>query len=119
MWNSTRVWRRRSPGEAGHGKIEAAPKKVRRAAFATKARPKFFEHAISVNHSAPEAVGILRIVRAMFLVLVECDRVFDLVRDHVDLHPQLQLIQRSHHRFVEIRDAARLELDDALTAIAF
>ena len=113
------VRRRQPTGKPCHRKIEAAPKEMHRAAFAAKPRAKFFEDTIGLNKCAPEPVRVFRIVRPMHLVFVERNRIGNFVRQVVDLHGQLELIERAHHCFVEVGDTLRPELDCFDRAIVF
>ena len=93
MRNAARMRRRRPPGKTGHGQIEAAPEKMHRTAFAAKTRPELLEDAVALNKDAPEAIGILAVVRTVFFIFIKRDRVFDLVRHLVDGHRQTQFVE--------------------------
>src|SRR5438477_3244653 len=119
MRNAAGMLRCSASGKTRHREIGRSPDKMDGGAFSAEARTEFFEHAIGLDQNAPESIGILGIVRAMLLVAIEWNLIWDFVWQDVDLHRQFQLVQCAHDRFVEIRDAARLEFDRALSAVAF
>src|SRR5512132_7860 len=107
MWNSTRMWRRWPSGETRHCQIKTAPEKMHRAAFAAETRAKVLKHAIALHEYAPEPVGIFAIIRAVLLILIKRDRIFDLVRHGVDSHRQLKIAQCLHHRPIKLGNRLR------------
>ena len=76
------------PGCLGAGRPEkrvtarsGAPQKKCTGLHLPVKRPRnSLEHAIGLHEDAPEAVGVLRVVGAVRLVLVEGQRIGDLVR---------------------------------------
>src|SRR5262249_1818484 len=72
-------------GKPRQSKVEAAPEKMYRAAFATKARSELLEHAIALHQNPPESIGVFPIVRPVLFIFIERNRVLNLVRYHVDL----------------------------------
>ena len=103
MRDSAGMRRRRSPGKTGDREIETAPEKMDRTAFATEAGAKRFQDAIGLEEDAPETIDPRRIVASMGFVLVKSDRVCDLVRQKIDFHRELELVECLHHRAVESR----------------
>ena len=55
----------------------------------------------------------------MRLILFEGNRIFDLVRHMVDLHRQLEFVERVHHLAIKSRDRLGTQFQDAQRAIAF
>ena len=55
----------------------------------------------------------------MRLILFEGDGIFDLVRQMVDLHRQLEFVERVHHLAIKSRDRLGTQFQDAERAIAF
>ena len=53
----------------------------------------------------------------MGFVAIEWDRVRDLIRREVDLHRQLQLAQRCHHRLIKSCDRLRPERENPERAV--
>src|ERR1700757_562945 len=94
----------RLAGKTRDRQIKAAPEEMYRAAFAAKTRAELLEYAIALNENPPEPVGIFGIVRVMLLVAIEGDWILNLVRQHVDLNRQFQIIQRLHDSLIELRD---------------
>src|SRR5437762_8039438 len=95
--NSARMRRRWSSGETCHLQIKTAPEKMHRTAFATETRSKFLKYAIALYENAPEPVSIFGIIRAVLFILIERDRIFDLIRRSVDGYRQLEIAQCLHH----------------------
>ena len=103
--------RRRTPGKTRHGQIKTAPEKMHRTAFAAETRAKLLKYAIALHQNAPEPVGILAIVGAVLFILIERDRIFDLVRHGVDSHRQIRARQRLHHCPVKFRHRLRTQFN--------
>src|ERR1700752_4290581 len=119
MRDSARMRRRRSPGKTGHCQIKATPEKVYRATFAAEARPEFLKHTIALDENAPEPICVLAVIRMVLFILLERDRVLDLVRHRVDGDGQLEISQCLHHCLVKFRDGLWFQLDRSPSAIAF
>src|SRR5262249_9172140 len=81
---NTRMFRRAPPGKSRHRQVEASPEKMNRAAFADEPRPESPHHAVGLGQREPEAVRLIAVVRRMFEVLLERDRVFDFGRPGQD-----------------------------------
>ena len=77
---------------------------MHRTAFATKPRSEPLEDAVALHKNPPKPIGVFAVVRAVLLVFIERDRVFNLVRHVVDLDRQFQIIQRLHDSLIELRD---------------
>ena len=104
--------RRRLPSrKTRYGQIETAPEKMHRAAFAAEARTKFFKNAIGLDQNAPETVGIFGIVGTMRFVLIEWNRIGDLVRHEIDFHRNADVAQSVCQFPIKIGYAARLQLE--------
>src|SRR2546429_7469802 len=106
------------PGEAGPGKVAAAPEEVHRAALADEAAAEGREDPVRLHQHTPEAIGVFGIVRRVLPVRVERDRVLELVRRRVNLHLQTQLPQRREELWVEIRYRAWPQRDRPHGALA-
>jgi hypothetical protein len=70
---------RRAAGKTGNREVAIAPEEVHRAALAAKTRPELVEYPIGLEEHPPETVGVLAIVGAVNLVLVEADRMREFV----------------------------------------
>jgi len=79
-----RFRRRAAPGKARHRQIKAAPKEMHRATFAEKAPAEHLKDPVDLHQDAPKAVGVLRIVRSMHMIVRKGDRVFRLIRYGAD-----------------------------------
>src|SRR5439155_20928508 len=55
------VARRRTPREACHGEVEAAPEEMDGAALADETGTERLQHAVRLYEHAPEALGVLRV----------------------------------------------------------
>src|SRR5437773_11237844 len=93
MRDATRMRRRGPARKARYRKIEAAPEKMHRTAFAAETRTKLLENSIGLQKDAPEPIGVFRIVSRMFLIAVERDRFRRFVRFHPNLHFNAELSQ--------------------------
>src|SRR5215469_1818707 len=107
MWDSPRMRRRGSAGKTRDRQIKATPEKVHRTAFAAKARSKLLKHAIALDEDTPKPICVFAVVRAMLFILIEGDRVFDLVRHGVDGHRQLKIAQCLHYRPIKLDNRLR------------
>src|SRR5580765_6873662 len=92
---------RESPGESGHRQVSRAPKEMHRTALANKPCAKLVEDTTGVHEDSPEPVGVLRIVATMRLILVEGDRVGNLVGASVRSHSQFESFHFRHEAPVE------------------
>src|SRR5215469_17903293 len=108
MRNPTRMRGRWPSGETRHCEIKTAPEKMHWAAFTTETRAKFLENAIALHEHAPEPGCMFAVVRPVFFILIKRDRILNLVRRHVDLDRQLQIIQRLHDSLIELHHRLRL-----------
>src|ERR1700719_1152733 len=99
MRDAAGMLRRGPSGKTSDREIRRAPKKMDRTAFPAEPRSKFLKHAVDLDENAPKSVRIFRIIRAMLLILIERNRIRDLVRQGVDLDRQFQIVQRGHDRF--------------------
>ena len=86
----------RSAGETGDRKIKAAPEKMHRAAFAAEAGTELLEHAIALHKNAPEAIRVFGVVGLMLFIVIERDRILDLVWRGVDGDRQFHVPQCLH-----------------------
>ena len=64
-----------APGKAGDCEVEAAPKEMYRAHLAEKAASQQLQDTIDLHEGAPVAVGSVRIVRAVHVVIRKVQRV--------------------------------------------
>src|SRR5437773_5412826 len=117
MRDATRMRRRGPARKARYRKIEAAPEKMHRTAFAAETRTKLLENSIGLQKDAPEPIGVFRIVSRMFLIAVERDRFRRFVRFHPNLHFNAELSQFIHHLAIKICDALWLQFYCALLAL--
>ena len=76
-----------APGKSRHRQIRGTPEEVYGAALPDEASSKCLEDPVRLHENPPESVGILPIVRAVGLVLIESDRIGHLVRPLMDVHP--------------------------------
>ncbi len=113
------MWRRWPSGETRHCQIKTAPEKMHRTALPAETRAELLEYTIALHEHAPEPVGIFAIIRAVLLILIKRDRIFDLVRQAVDLHGQLEFLERIHPLAIKSRDRLGTQFQDAERAIAF
>src|SRR4029078_5266061 len=118
MRDSARMRRGRPSGKSRHSQIEAAPKEMHRAAFATKTRSELLEHPIALHQNTPESISVFAIVRAVLFVFIERNRILNLVRHLVNRYRQTKLIESLHHCLVKVGNGTRLELNRPLLAIA-
>src|SRR6476619_8644480 len=72
------------------GQVGETPEKVHRTALPDKSSPKFFEYPVSLHEDPPEPIGVLPIVRAVSLVLVEANRFSNFIGFTIDLHAQVR-----------------------------
>src|SRR6516225_11934176 len=84
MRHASRMPRCGASGEAGHREVEAAPEEMHRAAFAEKAGAELREDPINLKQNSPETLRVFWSVGRMLRVLVERNRVGDLVRNAID-----------------------------------
>src|SRR5436305_1845632 len=117
MGNAAGMRWRRPSGKARHRQIEAAPEEMYRTAFAAEARTKFFENAICLQEDAPEAVGIVQIISAVFLILIEGNRFQRFVRLHSNLYFNREFSEVVHYRTIKVRDTLRLQRNYTLIAL--
>ncbi len=96
-------------GEPCHREIEAAPEEVHRAHLADEARAERFHHPVALHQRAPEFLRESRIVLRVHTVLVERERVRDLVRHGPDVHGDVEPLQQLHEGGVEIHHRHRRE----------
>src|ERR1041384_1235892 len=104
-------------GEASDCEIEASPEKMDRAAFADEAGPELLEDAVNLNEYAPEAIRVFGVVRAVLFVLGEGNRLDNFIRLRVNVHHDLEGLQRVHHIRVKVRDRARLKCERLRRAV--
>src|SRR5262245_23338166 len=101
--------RSRPAGKPRHRQIEAAPEEMHGTAFATKMRAELLEHAIALHQNAPEPISVLRVIRAMRFVLIEWDRVLNLVRHFVNRYWQMKLVESPDDSCVHMCNRTRQE----------
>ena len=116
--NAARVLRRGPPRETRHGQIERAPEEVHRTALANESRTETLEHAIALHERAPEPRDGGGIVRTMHFVAIEGNRFDHFVRAAVDVHVEVEPVQRVHHLSIERRDRLWCERDPGGPAVA-
>src|SRR6267378_52577 len=80
---------------------------MHRARFSYEPSPELLEDCIAGNENPPEAVGVFGIVRGMYRVLIERDRVrnFNWHLPYFYLDPERG--QRFHELAIEVRDGTR------------
>src|SRR6188474_1394682 len=108
---------RPSPGESRNRQVRRAPEEMHRTALANELRAKLVEDTTGLHEDSPEPVGVLRIVAAMRLILVEWDRVGHLVGASVQGHPKVERFHFLHEAPVERGHRLRLECQNRLATI--
>jgi hypothetical protein len=106
------LWRR-SAGKTRHREIRRAPEEMHRAAFADEAPAKHAEDAVRLDEKAPKAVCVLAVVSTMHLVLIERNRIGDLVRLAIERDVQPELREGIGKSLVEERYRLRLQREAA------
>jgi hypothetical protein len=119
MRNPSGMRRRGPSGETRDREVKAAPEKMDRTAFSAETGPKFLENAVGLKKHAPKPVRVRGIVTPMLLVAIERHRIFNLVWHHIDLHRQLQRVQRFHHRRIKPGHRLRLQFYFSDVPVAF
>src|SRR5689334_3807412 len=97
--------------------IRRAPEVVHGTALSDEARTEHLEHAVGLYERAPVAMRVLAVVRAVDVVLVERDRIRNLVRPPEDVDVHVELRELSHETAVERGDRLRRERDPPDSAI--
>src|ERR1044071_309198 len=87
------MFRRAPAGEARYGEVEAAPEEVDGAGLAHEVRAEDLKGVVRARERSPEAVGVLAVVCAVLLVLLEGHRVRDFDGRRPDFRPDAQLVQ--------------------------
>ena len=98
-----------SSREARYGEVEGAPEQVYRAALTDKPAAKLFHHAIGLHEDTPKPVSPNTFVGPVSFVLVEPDRLSDLVRFLVDLYAEIELPHLLSEPVIEGRHGLRRE----------
>ena len=112
------MWRRWSAGETRHRQIKATPEKVHWTAFAAETRPEFLKHAIALHEDAPEPAGVFAVIRVVFFISIERDRILNLVRHCVDGHRQIQILKSLHQDPIKLGNRTRFQFDRVPNAVA-
>src|SRR5687767_6305589 len=81
--NAAGMGRSGAAGETRDCEVGAAPEEMHGTALADEARPEFLEHALCLQQHTPVSVHVLRIVCTMRCILVERNRIGQLVRHRV------------------------------------
>src|SRR5437762_8959186 len=118
MRDSSGVRRFRTSRETGHRQIKASPKEMHGTAFATKSRAELLEHAIALRQNAPESIGLFAVVRAMLFIFIERNRICYFIRQLVDRHREVELVEILHHGAIKVRNRTRLQFNRSQIAIA-
>src|SRR5262245_52286198 len=100
---------RDTPGKARDRHVRTSPEDVHRAALADKTPAELLEHAVALHEHLPEARGVITIVRTMDLVLIERDRIDDLVWPARDADRPTELLWFEEHPLIESRHRLWLE----------
>jgi hypothetical protein len=88
------------------------------AALAEKGGAERREDAVDLEQDSPEALRVFRVVGRMLRVLVERNRVYDLVRHAIDAHRKSQRIEHRHHFGVKVGHRARSKRQTPLASVA-
>src|SRR5882724_8456135 len=102
MRDPTGMRRRPSAGETRYREIKAAPEKMHRTALSTKTRAEFLKHTIALHENAPESIRVFRVVGMVLFILIQRNRILNLVRHGVDSHGQIEILESSHQRPVKV-----------------
>src|SRR6185369_3819170 len=92
-------------------KIEASPEEMDRAALAKEGRAELEEHPLDFSQDAPMPFGKVAIVGRVGIVLVEADRIGQLVRHVMNADLDAELLQRLDDLGIEIGDRPRIKPD--------
>src|SRR6185437_8090573 len=101
--------RRAAAGEAGDAMVEAAPEEMHRARLADEAAAELLQYRIDRAQHAPEPLDRLALVGRMRRVLVERDRIGDLLRQGPDVDLKAQRVERRQGLGIKSRHRLRLE----------
>jgi len=82
-----------------------------RAALPQKAPAELPEHIVGLDEDAPEAIGVLGIVRRVCVILRKTNRVLHFDGHGPELHPDREGFERLEIKAVELRDRARAQGD--------
>lgn len=88
------------------------------AAFAEKARAKFFEDPVGADQDAPKTLDVLRVIGRVMPILIEGSLVVEFVRRTVDAYVDSGRVQARHVFGIEVGDGAGVEPDSFLLAFA-
>src|SRR5207245_3286642 len=99
------------PREPSHRKIQADPEKMVRAALSQKALAELLEHVVGLDEDAPEAIGVLGIVRRVCLIGGKANRVLHFDGHGPERHPDREGFERLEIEAVELRHRARAQGD--------
>src|SRR5262249_6903557 len=97
-----RMERRRTPGKARHGEVEATPEEMNRAYFAKEAGAELLEDAIGLGEHSPKSMRSAGVIGPMPMVLREPDRIRDLARQVIDRHGDAKAGQRADDALMEL-----------------
>src|SRR3569832_1265863 len=118
MRHAARMRWRCASGKTCDRVFEATPEKMHGAALADEARAELFEHPVGLHQRAPEAMGVLRVVARMHMILLEGYAVGDLARHGVDLDLEPELRKVREQLGMKIGDRARRERHAFISAVA-
>src|SRR5438876_11851731 len=80
-------------------------------------RAKLREDLVRPNEYAPEAVCILRVIRCIFVILLEGNWSLNLNRHGPDLHPYSQFVEGAHDLSIEFSHRPRNEGNSSGSAV--
>ena len=100
---------RRAAGKSRYSKIETAPEKMDRTDLAQEPGSKVLEHAINLHEGAPKPVHRVRIVRRVNRILVEGNRVGNLVWCTMYFRSNTKLVCQCEKLIVEFSDSHGLK----------
>src|SRR4029434_7352607 len=118
MRDSTRMGRRWPPRETRHCQIKTAPEKMHRTALAAETRAKFLKYAIGLHEHAPKPVRIFGGIKVVLFILINRNRILNLVRRGVDSHRQFEIAQRLHYTPIKFGNRLRFQWNGSPRAIA-
>jgi len=112
------MFRSPSAGKSGDRQVGSAPEKMHRAALADKARTKLLKETIGLHQRTPKAICIHGVVRAVGLIPVESDSVWNLVGLQMNIYLKIQLRHLILKAPVKRRDALRVQWQTTDAAVA-
>src|SRR6266498_919350 len=84
-----------APIKACTTQIETTPEEMHRTALADESCAKFLEDKVGGQYYAPKAIGVLRIVGCMSLILMQWNRIGNFLRLGINIHLDTGAAQHS------------------------